>query len=419
MDKSLRERIFRDPRRPIYLDYQATTPMDPRVLDAMMPYLTERFGNPHSVNHAYGWEAGEAVELAREQVAGLLGAEAREIVFTSGATESNNLAIKGVAHFHGTRKRHLITCVTEHKCVLEACRRLEREGFRVTWLPVDGNGLIDLDALDRAFTEDTVLVSIMMVNNEIGVIQPLAEIGAICRERKVFFHTDAAQAVGKMPIDVNAMNLDLLSISGHKIYAPKGIGALYVRRRPRVRLEPLFDGGGQERGMRAGTLPAALCVGLGEACRIAGLEMAEEERRIRGLRDRLHHTLCERLSGVQVNGDLDLRIHGNLNLSFAGVRADALLAGLARLAISSGSACSTVEVGPSHVLQGLGIEEDLALGSLRFGIGRYTTEDEIDEACALVVEQVERLRRANRARDMGEGIAGGTSGFEPVDGVDR
>jgi cysteine desulfurase len=393
MDNSLRERIFRDPRRPIYLDYQATTPMDPRVLDAMMPYLTESFGNPNSVSHAYGWEAQEAVAQAREQVAGLLGAEAREIVFTSGATESNNLAIKGVAHFQGEKKGHIITCVTEHKCVLEACRRLEREGFRVTWLPVDGNGLIDLNTLAMEIAEDTLLVSIMAVNNEIGVIQPLAGIGAICRERKVFFHTDAAQAVGKLPIDVNAMKLDLLSLSGHKAYAPKGIGALYVRRRPRVRLDPLFDGGGQERGMRAGTLPAALCVGLGEACRIAGAEMVEEERRIRGLRDRLHHSLLERLSGVHVNGDLDLRIPGNLNLSFAGVRADALLAGLSQLAISSGSACATAEVEPSHVLQGLGMEDELALGSLRFGIGRYTTQDEIDKACALLVEQVERLRR--------------------------
>jgi cysteine desulfurase len=296
---------FPMPSRPIYLDYQATTPTDPRVVDAMVPFFNQRFGNPHSVQHVIGWAADEAVGRARAEIAGLIGAEPREIVFTSGATEANNLAIKGAARFHKAAKPHVVTCVTEHKCVLESCRRLESEGIRVTYLPVRENGLIDLDQLDEAITEATALVTIMAVNNEIGVIQPLAEIGALCRRYGAYFHSDGAQAVGKIPLDVNALSMDLLSISAHKVYGPMGIGALYVRRRPRVRLEPLFDGGGQERGLRSGTLPTPLCVGLGAACAIAGREMAEEARRLAGLARRVRDAVTARLPDVKLNGDPD------------------------------------------------------------------------------------------------------------------
>src|SRR5499427_8430275 len=296
--------------QPIYLDYQATTPLDPRVLEAMMPYFTHKFGNPHSRSHSYGWEAEEGVEKARGQVAKLIGTDEKEVIFTSGATESNNLAIRGVAEFYKDRKNHIVTTVTEHKCVLDTCRHLEQSGFEVTYLPVQKNGLVDLEALRNAITDKTVVVSIMAVNNEIGVIQPLAEIGKICREKKVFFHTDAAQAVGKIPLDVEAMNIDMMSISGHKIYGPKGIGALYVRRKPRVRLEALIHGGGQERGMRSGTLPTPLCVGLGEACAIAQREMGAEAERLKVLRDRMYTKIKERLPEVYLNGDLDSRIPG-------------------------------------------------------------------------------------------------------------
>src|SRR5499427_608527 len=296
--------------QPIYLDYQATTPLDPRVLEAMMPYFTYKFGNPHSRSHAYGWEAEEGVEKARGQVAKLIGADEKEVIFTSGATESNNLAIRGVAEFYKDRKNHVVTTVTEHKCVLDTCRHLEQSGFEVTYLPVQKNGLIDLEVLRAAITDKTVVVSIMAVNNEIGVIQPLEEIGRICREKKTFFHTDAAQAAGKIPLDVEKMNIDLMSISGHKIYGPKGIGALYVRRKPRVRLVPLIVGGGQERGMRSGTLPTPLCVGLGEACAIAQREMGAEAERLKVLRDRMYTKIKERLPEVYLNGDLDSRIPG-------------------------------------------------------------------------------------------------------------
>ena len=392
-------------KAPIYLDYQATTPTDPRVVEAMLPYFTQVFGNPHSRNHQYGWDAEEAVEKARSQVARIIGANEKEIIFTSGATESNNLAIKGVARFHRDKKRHIITCVTEHKCVLDSCSHLELDGFRVTYLPVRKNGLIDLDQLRDAITGDTVMVSIMAVNNEIGVIQPLAEIGQICREKKVYFHTDAAQAVGKIPLDVEAMKIDLLSVSGHKIYGPKGMGALYVRRRPRVRLEALISGGGQERGMRSGTLPTPLCVGLGEACRIAQAEMGGEAERLHALRDRLLNRINERLSEVYVNGDLEQRIPGNLNISFAYVEGEGLMMGINDLAVSSGSACTSASLEPSYVLRALGVEEELAHTSLRLGLGRFTTEAEVDYAVDRIVGEVRRLRNMSPLWEMAqEGI---------------
>ncbi|MGE0251369.1 MAG: IscS subfamily cysteine desulfurase [Dongiaceae bacterium] len=378
--------------RPIYLDYQATTPMDPRVLEAMLPYFTEKFGNPHSRNHLYGWEAEDAVEEAREEIAKIINADAKEIIFTSGATESNNLALKGVGHFYKDKKNHVITCVTEHKCVLDSCRHLEQEGFEITYLPVKPNGLIDMEQLKAAITDKTALVSIMMVNNEIGVIQPVAEIGKLCRERGVFFHTDAAQAVGKVPIDVEAMNIDLLSISGHKIYGPKGIGALYVRRRPRVRLQALIDGGGQERGMRSGTLPTPLCVGLGKACEIARLEMTEENKRLETLRRRFLQTLRRELKDIYINGDEDHRVPGNLNISFAYVEGESLMMGIKNLSVSSGSACTSASLEPSYVLRALGVEEELAHTSLRIGFGRFTTEEEVDRAAADIIAAVNKLR---------------------------
>ena len=377
---------------PVYLDNQATTPVDPRVLDAMMPYFKGKFDNPHSRSHPYGWEVEEGVEKARAEIAALVGADPKEIVFTSGATESNNLAIKGVARFYGDRKRHVVTVLTEHKCVLDSCRHLQQEGFDVTYLPVRTNGLIDLDELRDAIGDNTALVSVMGVNNEIGVIQPLAEIGAICRERKVFFHTDCAQAVGKIPLDVNAMNIDLMSVSGHKIYGPMGIGALYVRRRPRVRLQALINGGGQERGMRSGTLPAPLCVGMGAACRIAGEEMAGETERVRLLARRLHDGISGRLDDVILNGDPDLRVAGNLNLSFSYVEGESLMMAIKDLAVSSGSACTSASLEPSYVLRALGVDEELAHTSIRFGIGRFNTEAEIDYAIDSICDNVGRLR---------------------------
>ena len=397
--------------RPVYLDYQATTPLDPRVVEAMAPFFNEKFGNPHSRNHFYGWEAEEAVEKSREQVAALIGATTREIVFTSGATESNNLAIKGIARFHGKRrgwaepgqgnqkgKNHVVTCVTEHKCVLESCVALEREGFNVTYLPVRASGLIDLDRLGDAITGDTVCVSIMGVNNEIGVIQPLADIGALCREKGTFFHTDGAQAFGKVPLHVEEMAIDLMSISGHKAYAPMGIGVLYVRRRPRVRLEAMFSGGGQEQGMRSGTLAAPLCVGLGKAAEIAAQDMDEEAARLKAFRDRLLGAIMSRLPDVTVNGDLDHRIPGNLNLSFSGIQAEDLMAGLRELAVSTGSACTSASVEPSYVLRALGIGDELAQASIRIGLGRFTTEAEVDFAAEKITAEVDRLQRTNPRR---------------------
>jgi len=377
---------------PIYLDYQATTPCDPRVVEKMLPFFTETFGNAHSVTHSFGWRAEEAVELAREQVADLIGAEAKEIVFTSGATESNNLAIKGLAQFYGTEKNHIVTVATEHKCVLEAAARLGREGYEVTVLGVKPDGLIDLDLLADCITERTLLVSVMGVNNEIGVIQPLAEIGALCRSKGAFFHSDGAQALGKIPLDVEAMNLDLLSLSGHKLYGPKGVGALYVRRKPRIRLAAEMDGGGQERGIRSGTLATPLIVGFGEACRIAELEMEEEAKRLQRLRDRLYQGIAGRLEGVGLNGSADKRIPGNLNLRFEWVEGDQLLRGLTDVAVSTGSACSAATLEPSYVLRALGLNSELAHASLRIGLGRFTTEEEIDVAIGAIVGAVERQR---------------------------
>jgi cysteine desulfurase len=391
--------------QPIYLDYQATTPMDPRVLDAMMPYFTHQFGNPHSRSHSYGWEAEEGVEKARGQVAKLIGADEKEVIFTSGATESNNLAIRGVAEFYKDRKNHIVTTVTEHKCVLDTCRHLEQQGFEVTYLPVQKNGLIDLEALRAAVTDKTVVVSVMAVNNEIGVIQPLAEIGKICREKKAFFHTDAAQAAGKIALDVEAMNIDLMSISGHKIYGPKGIGALYVRRKPRVRLVPLIVGGGQERGFRSGTLPTPLCVGLGEAAEIAMNEMEDEAKRLTKLQARMLKGLQDRLPEIFVNGDLEHRIPGNLNISFAYVEGESLMMGIKNLAVSSGSACTSASLEPSYVLRALGVEEEMAHTSLRIGLGRFTTEHEVDTAVDELVRHVNKLREMSPLWEMAqEGI---------------
>lgn len=391
--------------RQIYLDYQATTPCDPRVLEKMLPYFTEHFGNPHSRSHSHGWTAEEAIEQAREQVASLIKADPREVIFTSGATESNNLAIKGVSYFNKDKKNHIITCVTEHKCVLDSCRHLEQEGFEITYLPVQPNGLIDLDQLRQAIKPSTVLVSIMVVNNEIGVIQPVAEIGRICREHGVLFHTDAAQAAGKIPLDVEAMNIDLLSISGHKLYGPKGVGALYVRRKPRVRLVPLINGGGQERGMRSGTLATPLCVGLGEACAIAEKEMAKDTKHLQRLSDKLYQGITSQLSDVFLNGDHHQRIPGNLNLSFAYVEGEGLLMGLKNISVSSGSACTSASLEPSYVLRALGVEDELAHTSIRFGVGRYTTEEEIDLVVDQVVKAVKKLREMSPLWEMAqEGI---------------
>ncbi len=385
---------------PVYLDNQATTPTDPRVVEAMLPFFTEKFGNPHSRSHAYGWEAEEAVEAARGEVASIIGADPKEIVFTSGATESNNLAIKGVARFYQDRKRHIITVQTEHKCVIDSCRALEQEGFEVTYLPVGTDGLLDLDVLAAAIRDDTVLVSVMGANNEIGVIQPLAEIGALCRERGVFFHSDCAQAVGKIPLDVNEMKIDLLSISGHKIYGPMGIGALYVRRRPRVRLRALMSGGGQERGMRSGTLPAPLCVGLGAACRIAEAEMPAEAERTGMLARRLHDGITSRIPDVILNGDAEKRLPGSLNLSFAYVEGESMMMAIKDLAVSSGSACTSTSLEPSYVLRALGVDEEMAHTSIRFGIGRFNTEAEIDYAVETIVDHVGRLREMSPLWEM-------------------
>ncbi len=381
----------------IYLDNQATTRTDPRVVDTMLPFFGERFGNPHSVDHAYGNDAEAAVEAARADVAALIDAEPREIVFTSGATESNNLAIKGAAHFHKAERPHVVTLATEHKCVLESVARLERNGHEVTVLGVNRDGLVDLAALEQAVTERTAVVSIMAANNEIGVIQPLAEIGALCRAKGAYFHSDAAQALGKVPLDVNTMQIDLLSISGHKLYGPKGIGALYVRRRPRVRLEAMIDGGGQERGLRSGTLAPALCVGLGMACRLAAQEMVEEAERVAALRDRLVEQLREGAGPLTINGAMDHRLAGNINIAFDRVPAHALIDAVPELALSTGSACTSASVEPSYVLRALGIEEATAAQSLRISVGRFNTAQEIDEAARLLIAGVTRLRQAQAA----------------------
>jgi cysteine desulfurase len=377
---------------PIYLDYHATTPVDPRVLEAMLPFFTETFGNPASRNHKFGWAASTAVEKARKQVAKLINASAKEIIFTSSASESNNLAIKGLAHRRHDHD-HIVTMATEHKAVLNSAQRLAKEGFSVTHARVHPDGLVDLDDLKQAITDKTLLVSIMAANNEIGVIQPLAEIGRICRERGVLFHTDAAQATGKIPLDVEAMQIDLLSIAGHKMYAPKGIGALYVRRRGTpVELVPVTDGGGHEGGLRSGTLNVPGIVGLGAACEICRQEMAEESRRLAAMRDRLKDGLVAALDGVHINGSLEHRLPNNLSVSFPGIDLATLMAALSDIALSSGSACTSGTPEPSYVLQALGVSEEVANTPLRFGLGRFNTEEEIDYCLKRVVETVKRLR---------------------------
>jgi len=359
----------------------------------MLPYLTGMYGNPHSKTHAYGWESNDASEIARQQVASLINADTKDIVFTSGATESNNMAIKGVAHFYKSKgKRHIVTTQTEHKCVLDSCRSLEQEGFDVTFLPVKQDGLVDIEHFEASLRPDTSLVSVMMVNNEIGVLQPIAEIGRICRARKIWFHVDAAQAVGKIPVDVAALNIDLMSISAHKLYGPKGIGALYTRRRPRVRLEPLFSGGGQERGLRSGTLPHPLVVGFGAACEIAEQEMERDTAHVARLSERLLTGITQRVPQVIVNGSTEQRYVGNLNLSFAFVEGESMLMAIKDIAVSSGSACTSASLEPSYVLRALGVEEDMAHTSIRFGIGRFTTEAEVEYAIDNCVKHIERLR---------------------------
>lgn len=377
---------------PIYLDYQSTTPMDPRVISVMIDCMKNDFGNPHSRTHSLGWKAEELTEIARKNVADLIKADEKEIFFTSGATESNNIAIKGVAHFYGaTGKNHVITIATEHKCVINSVRDLEQEGFLVTFLPVKQNGLIDLNELEKAITDKTCLISVMAVNNEIGVIQPLKEIGTLCRKKGVFFHTDAAQAFGKIPLDVNEMNIDLMSISGHKIYGPKGIGAIFVRRKPRVRIKPIFSGGGQERGIRPGTLPTPLVVGFGEAAKIAKNEMQKDHDHIKKLSDKFAKAI-EDLTYVYLNGDRQNRYIGNLNYSFAGIEGESMIMAIKDLAVSSGSACTSSSLEPSYVLHALGVSDELAHTSIRFGIGRFTTEEEIDYAINLIKTKVDKLR---------------------------
>jgi cysteine desulfurase len=391
---------------PIYMDNHATTPMDPRVLEEMLPYFMEKFGNSASRNHAFGWAAEEGVETARERIAKLVGATTKEIIFTSGATESDNLAIKGVAEMYKEKGSHIITAVTEHKAVLDTCKRLEKYGYRVTYLPVQKDGQIDLDDLKRAMDDKTILVTIMAANNEIGVLQPWAEIGKLCHERGVIFHTDATQAVGKVPMDVNKQNIDVMSISAHKMYGPKGVGALYVRRKnPRVQLSALIDGGGHERGMRSGTLNVPGIVGLGKACAICNEEMPKESAYLSGLRDRLRDRIMSRLDETYINGSMEHRLPANLNISFAYVEGESLLMGINDIAVSSGSACTSATLEPSYVLKALGAGDDLAHSSIRFGLGRFNTEAEVDYVADRVVETVTRLRELSPLYEMAkEGI---------------
>ena len=391
---------------PIYMDNHATTPVDPRVLEEMLPYFTDKFGNAASRNHSFGWVAEEGVETARERIAKLVGATTKEIIFTSGATESDNLAIKGVAEMYKEKGNHIITAVTEHKAVLDTCKRLEKYGYRVTYLPVQKDGLIDLDDLKRAMDDKTILVTIMFANNEIGVLQPVAEIGKLCHERGVIFHTDATQAVGKVPVDVNKQNIDLASISGHKMYGPKGVGALYVRRKnPRVQLSAIIDGGGHERGMRSGTLNVPGIVGLGKACAIASEEMAKESCKLAGLRNRLRDKIMGRLDETYINGSMEHRLPGNLNISFAYVEGESLLMGINDIAVSSGSACTSATLETSYVLKALGAGDDQAHSSIRFGIGRFNTQAEVDYVADRVVETVQRLRELSPLYEMAkEGI---------------
>jgi cysteine desulfurase len=391
---------------PIYMDNHATTPMDPRVFETMRPYFSETFGNAASRNHSFGWQAEEAVEKARKQIADLIGATAKEIVFTSGATESNNLALKGVAEMYAEKGNHVITAATEHKAILDTCKRLEKEGVRVTYLPVQTNGLVDLDQLRSAITEKTILVSIMYANNEIGVVQPIAEIGKIAKERGVLVHTDGTQAAGKVPVNVTGDNIDLMSLSAHKMYGPKGVGALYVRRRnPRVQLTAQMDGGGHERGMRSGTLNVPGIVGLGEACALCKAEMPQESKRLEYLRDKLKDRLLASIDEVYINGTMEHRLPNNLNISFAYVEGESLLMGINDIAVSSGSACTSATLEPSYVLKALGAGDDLAHSSIRFGLGRFNTEAEVAYVAQRVVETVKRLRELSPLYEMAkEGI---------------
>jgi cysteine desulfurase len=377
---------------PVYLDNHATTPLDPRVLEAMLPYLQGKFGNPASRSHSFGWDASKAVDLARQQVADLIGASAEEIIFTSGATESDNLAILGVAEAKGDEGWHIVTVLTEHKAVLDSCKHLESRGCKVTYLPVHTDGRIDPELFRGSLRDDTILVTIMFANNETGVLQPVAEVGAICRERGILFHTDAAQATGKIPIDVKKENVDLLSISAHKLYGPKGVGALYVRKGQVVQVAPQIHGGGHENGLRSGTLNTPGIVGLGEACNLARKELPEESCRIAGLRNRLRDRITSELDGVTLNGSLQHRLAGNLNVSFAGVQGEELLTALDDVAVSSGAACTSDHIEPSYVLKALGLSDELAQASIRFGLGRFTTEAEVDYAAGRVVETVRQLR---------------------------
>ena len=382
--------VDRGIKLPIYLDNHATTPVDPRVLDEMLPYFSEQFGNAASRNHSFGWSAEEAVKAARRRVANLLGASPEEVVFTSGATESDNLGIKGIAEAYRRKGNHIVTATTEHKAVLDSCHHIEQSGFRVTYLPVQTNGLIDLAVLEHGLNDQTILVTIMAANNETGNLQPIAEIGKLCRERGVIFHTDAAQAAGKIPLNVDEQNIDLLSISAHKLYGPKGVGLLYVR--DGVKLSPIIDGGGHERGMRSGTLNVPGIVGLGRACEICQQEMSQESARTAGLRDRLRDKILANLDGVAVNGSSEHRLPGNLNVSFAGIEGEELLTALDGIAVSSGAACTSAHIEPSYVLKALGLSDELAQASLRFGIGRFNTEAEIDYVADRVIEAVHQLR---------------------------
>ncbi|MFO0664683.1 MAG: IscS subfamily cysteine desulfurase [Polyangiaceae bacterium] len=387
---------------PIFMDYHSTTPLDPRVLDEMMPYFTEKFGNAASRNHAFGWTAEEAVEHARERIAKLIGAQSdKELVFTSGATESNNLALKGVAEFYKDKGNHIVTTVTEHKAILDSCKRLEKEGFEVTYLPVDKEGLVSAEQVEKALTDKTILVSIMLANNEIGTVQPLESIGKVTRARGVLFHTDAVQGIGKVPFDVQRMNLDLASMTAHKMYGPKGVGALYVRRsKPRVRLVAQMDGGGHERGNRSGTLNVPGIVGFGKAADILLTEGAEENARILALRERLRTKLTSALDLVYLNGSLEHRLPGNLNLSFAFVEGEAMMMAIKDVAVSSGSACTSASLEPSYVLRALGVGEELAHSSIRFGLGRFTTEEEVDYVAELVIAKVKKLREMSPLYEM-------------------
>ncbi len=391
---------------PIYMDYHATTPMDPRVFEAMKPYFMETFGNAASRNHSFGWQAEEAVEKSRKQIADLVGATTKEIVFTSGATESNNLALKGIAEMYAEKGNHIITAATEHKAILDTCKRLEKHGIRVTYLPVQANGLIDLEMLKEAITDKTILISIMYANNEIGVIQPMAEIGKIAKAKGVLVHSDATQAVGKVPVNVIKDNIDLMSMSGHKIYGPKGVGALYVRRKsPRVQITAQMDGGGHERGMRSGTLNVPGIVGLGEACAICNADMPAESKRMAYLRDKLRGKLESELDEVYINGTMEHRLPNNLNISFAYVEGESLLMGINDIAVSSGSACTSATLEPSYVLKALGAGDDLAHSSIRFGLGRFNTEEEVDYVAAKVIEVVKKLRELSPLYEMAkEGI---------------